>query len=626
MTQHAFQAQVSEVLSLVINSLYSHPEVFLRELLSNASDALDKERFLALTSPSSDGEPLRVRLIPNEAEKTLTIDDNGIGMDEAELVKNLGTIAHSGSKEFLTQLKEKKDVNLIGQFGVGFYSAYLVADRVQVITKKRAQEVALCWESDAKSGFTIEPGERTGRGTSVVLHIKDEHKEVLSPWKIRELVSRYSDYVGYPIELGTEKDGELTFERINQASALWQRRPAEVTDEQYNEFYKHLTHDWEEPLAKKHFRVEGNQEFTGLVFIPKRPPFDMFSPEERHGVRLHVKRVFIMDDCKELLPRWLRFVRGVVDSEDLPLNVSREILQDGKLVRVIKKQVVKQVLDLLEEIATQRPDDYKTLWKNYGAVLKEGLHFDPEYKDRLGKLLRYESSKSEGLITSLTDYVSRMPAEQKAIYYLYGPSLRTVQSSPHLEQLKAHGYEVLYMVDTVDDWAVRALGEFEGKPLRSAMDEKLDLDDKKDDEPKDEQKSALSDALLAHFRDVLKEQVNEVRISDRLTDSPSCLVIPDGGLTPYIERMLRAQQGADIPAQKRILEVNTKHPLIQTLAQLHERDAGSDEVREAIELVYDQALLSEGSPIDDPARVAKRLIRLLQVNTEARLQASPPAA
>jgi len=489
MTEHAFQAQVSEVLSLVINSLYSHPEVFLRELLSNASDALDKERFMALTAPSDDSEPLRIRLIPNEADKTLTIDDNGIGMDEAELIKNLGTIAHSGSREFLAQLKEKKDVALIGQFGVGFYSGYLVADRVEVVSRKRGATQATRWQSDGKSGFTTEPAERASRGTSVILHLKEEHKEFVSPWKVRELVTRYSDYVGYPIELGTKpsaksddaessdevKSGELEFERVNQASALWQRRAAEVTDEQYNEFYKHLTHDWEEPLAKKHFRVEGSQEFTGLLFIPKRPPFDLFSPEERHGVRLHVKRVFIMDDCKELLPRWLRFVRGVIDSEDLPLNVSREILQDSKLVRVIRKQVVKQVLDLLEEVAEKRPEDYATLWKNYGAVLKEGLHFDPEYKERLAKLLRYQSSRVEGT-TSLAEYVKRMPEGQKAIYYLYGPSLRTVAASPHGEALKARGYEVLYMVDTVDDWAVRGLAEFEGKPLTSAMDEKLDLE------------------------------------------------------------------------------------------------------------------------------------------------------
>jgi molecular chaperone HtpG len=651
MTEHAFQAQVSEVLSLVINSLYSHPEVFLRELLSNASDALDKERFLALTTPSEGSDPLRIRLIPNEAEKTLTIEDNGIGMDEAELVKNLGTIAHSGSREFLERMKEKKDVTLIGQFGVGFYSGYLVADRVEVVSRKRGATEAHRWRSDGKSGFSTEPATRDSRGTSVILHMKEEHAEFLKPWRIRELVKRYSDYVGYPIELATPvapkaasdaaeatadatdkdarddaadgaADGALQFERVNQASALWQRRPAEVTEDQYKEFYKHLTHDWEEPLAKKHFRVEGSQEFTGLLFIPKRPPFDMFSPEERHGVRLHVKRVFIMDDCKELLPRWLRFVRGVVDSEDLPLNVSREILQDSKLVRVIKKQVVKQVLDLVEEIATKSPEDYATFWKNYGAVIKEGLHFDPEYKERLAKLLRYESSRGEGN-TSLADYVQRMPEGQNAIYYLYGPSLRTVASSPHGEALKARGYEVLYMVDTVDDWAVRGLSEFEGKPLRSAMDETLDLD-KSESETKDaEGDQSQNEALLARFRDVLKEHVSEVRTSERLTDSPSCLVIPDGGLAPYIERLLRMQQGVDMPTTKRILEINAKHPLIRALAQLEQRSAESEELREAIELVYDQALLSEGSPIDDPARVAKRLTRLLQSSAEARLSSAP---
>jgi molecular chaperone HtpG len=454
----------------------------------------------------------------------------------------------------------------------------------------------------------------------VVLHLKEEHKDLLSSWKIRELVTRYSDYVSYPIELAQEKDGAQTFERINQASALWQRPAKEITDEQYNEFYKHLTHDWEPPLARKHFRVEGAQEFTGLVFIPKRPPFDLFSPEERHGVRLHVKRVFIMDDCKELLPRWLRFVRGVVDSEDLPLNVSREILQDSKLVRIIRKQVVKQVLDLLDEVARDRPEDYKELWKNYGAVLKEGLHFDPEYKDRLSKLLRYASSKLDEQ-TSLADYVSRMPEGQKAIYYLYGPNLRTVQSSPHIESLKARGYEVLYMVDTVDDWAVRGLAEFDGKPLRSAADEKLELDEPKSEEEKakEAEQKPLSDKLLEQFKKVLAEQVSEVRVSDRLTDSPSCLVIPDGGLDPYIERLLRAQQGVQAPSQKRILEINTKHPLISTLAKLHERSAESPDVNEAIELVYDQALLSEGSPIEDPARVAKRLIKLLQASAEASL-------
>jgi molecular chaperone HtpG len=626
MTEHAFQAQVSEVLSLVINSLYSHPEVFLRELLSNASDALDKERFLAITSASDSSEPLRIRITPDEKAGTLTIDDNGIGMDEGELVKNLGTIAHSGSREFLSQLKEKKDMSLIGQFGVGFYSAYLVSDRVEVVTRKRDSQAAFRWQSDGKSGFSTEPAEREGRGTAVILHLKEDQREFLKPYRLRELVKRYSDYVGHPIELAKKEEGAEaeSYERINQASALWQRKPADVTDEQYDEFYKHLTHDFEAPVARKHFRVEGTQEFTGLLFIPKRPPFDMFSSEERHGVRLHVKRVFIMDDCKELLPRWLRFVRGVVDSEDLPLNVSRELLQDSRVVRVIRKQVIKQALDLLDEIAEKRPDDYKALWKNYGAVLKEGVHFDPEYKDRLEKLFRYESSKAEGL-TSLAEYVSRMPEGQSAIYYILGPTRRTVESSPHLESLKARGFEVLYMTDPVDEWAVRALSTFGEKPLRSAMDEKLELGKQEGsaDEQQETKTSEGDNVLLQRFQEVLAEQVSQVRISERLTDSPSCLVVPDGGLGPHIERLLRAQQGGDIPVQKRILEINTKHPLIRALRELHEKGNNGESVSESIELIYDQALLAEGSPIDDPARMAKRLTKLLQSTAEAQLASAP---
>jgi molecular chaperone HtpG len=621
MTEHVFQAQVSEVLSLVINSLYSHPEVFLRELLSNASDALDKERFLAITSPRGDGEALRIRLIPDEDGKTLTIDDNGIGMDEAELVKNLGTIAHSGSKEFVRELKEKKDVNLIGQFGVGFYSGYLVADRVEVLSKKRGSTQAYRWESAGQGSFRTEPAERAGFGTSVVLHLKEDQLDFLKPWRLRELVKRYSDYVAYPIELGKSDAGTLSFERINQASALWQRKPSDVTDEQYEEFYKHLGHDFEGPLLRRHFHVEGTQEFTGLLFVPKRPPFDLFSPEERHGVRLHVKRVFIMDDCKELLPRWLRFVRGVVDSEDLPLNVSREILQDSKLVRAIKKQVVKQLLDGFDELADKRADDYKAFWTNFGAVLKEGVHFDPEYKDRLAKLFRYESSKAEGF-TSLADYVSRMAADQKAIYYLLGPSRKTVENSPHLESLRARGYEVLYMTDTVDEWAVRALGDFDGKPLRSAMDDKLEL--ASDEEKKSEAERPADpslDGLLARMRTVLGERVREVRLSERLTDSPSCLVVPDGGLDPYIERLLRMQQGDAAPVQKRIFEINGKHPLVKALSSREQQQPESAELAESIELLYDQALLSEGSPIDDPARLAKQLTRLMQRSIEAQANA-----
>jgi molecular chaperone HtpG len=611
MTEHVFQAQVSEVLSLVINSLYSNPEIFLRELLSNASDALDKERFLAITAPDS-SEALRIRIIPNEDASTLTIDDNGVGMDEADLKQHLGTIAHSGSREFLKQITDKKDVSLIGQFGVGFYSAYLVADRVEVVSRKRGSSEAFKWASDGKQSFTTEKAERSERGTSVTLHLKEEHKGFLQAHKLRDLVARYSDYIAYPIELASAKEGETTFDRINQASALWKRKPSEISDEQYEEFYKHLTHDWEAPFARRHFHVEGSQEFTGLLFIPKRPPFDMFSPDETHGVRLHVKRVFIMDDAKELVPRFLRFLRGVIDSEDLPLNVSRELLQDSKVVRIIRKQVVKQALDMLDEIAEKRPEDYLTLWKTYGAVIKEGLHFEAENKERIAKLVRFESSKAEGL-TSLVDYRARMPEGQLAIYYLLGPTRRTVESSPHLEALKARGYEVLYLTDPVDQWAIAGLGEFDGKPLRSAMDEKLDLGQKQDgEESKKDQKDEPLDALISRFSSVLGSQVSGVRTSERLTDSPSCLVVPDGGLGPYVERILRMQQGYDLPAQKRIMEINAEHPLIRAMRDLHQKDENSEEVRDYVELLYDQALLSEGSPVEDPARIARHLTRLMQ--------------
>ncbi len=619
MKEHAFQAQVSEVLSLVINSLYSNKEIFLRELLSNASDALDKERFFAIEAPDG-SEPLRIRVTIDESAGTLTLADNGIGMDEAELVKNLGTIAHSGSRELLSQLKEKRDLNLIGQFGVGFYSAYLIASKVEVISRKRMQADAFRWESDAKQSFRVGPAERAERGTSVILHLQEDQREFLAAHRIRSLVSRYSDYIAYPIEVGTKKEGEETsYERVNQASALWQRKPSDITAEQYDEFYTHLTHDFEPALARRHFHIEGTQEFTGLLFVPKRPPFDLFSPEEQHGVRLHVKRVFIMDDCRELLPRWLRFVRGVVDSEDLPLNVSRELLQDSKVVKIIRKQVVKHVLDLLDELAEKQPEDYLSMWKNYGPVLKEGLHFEPEQRERLTKLMRYESSYGTTL-TSLAEVRARMPEGQNAIYYVLGPNRRTVESSPHLESLRARGYEILYMTDPVDQWAVTAMGDIDGKPLRSAMDENLGLDAESD---KDENKSEDAELapLLTCFKDVLTGQVSEVRVSSRLTDSPACLVVPDGGLGPYIERLLRASRADDMPVTRRIMEINANHPLILAMQSLLKRDNQSTEVRAYAELLYDQSLLSEGSPVEDPARIAKHLTRLMQVAAERAVHA-----
>ena len=617
-TTHSFKAEVSQVLHLVVNSLYSHKEVFLRELVSNASDALDKRRFEALTHPEY-GTPseLKIRISADDNAKTLTISDNGIGMTAQELEQNLGTIARSGTREFLNKVQKAREagdqgLQLIGQFGVGFYSAYLVADRVDVVTRHAGEEVAHRWSSDAQESFTIEPATRAEVGTTITLHVKDDQKEFLSESRLRELVRRYSDYVGHPIEVAASaKEGEeAKFERVNQANALWQRSPSEVTEEQYAEFYRHLTHDFEPPLAHRHFKVEGTQLFAGLLFLPKRAPFDLYDPAAKHGIRLHVRRVFVMDDCAELLPNFLRFIRGVVDSEDLPLNVSREILQDSKLVRVIRKQVVNHSLSMIEELAGKDAAVFQKFWTDFGAVIKEGLHFESEHRERIAKIVRYESSTQPGL-TTLGEYVSRMKDGQKAIYYATGSSRELLDSSPHLEALKKRGYEVLFMTDGVDPFAVASLGEFEGKQLVSAMDENLELGE---EELTEEQRAAeteqkkQAEPLVERFKTVLASKVGEVRLSTRLTDSPVCLVVPEGGVAPHIERLMMARQ-MGMPAQKRILELNPAHPLILNLEKRDQTDPGN--VAQWIELLYDQALIAEGSPLENPAGFAQRLTKLL---------------
>jgi molecular chaperone HtpG len=624
---HSFQAEINQLLNLVINSLYSHKEIFLRELVSNASDALDKLRFRSITEPEllgDDAAALEIRLIPDSEKGTLTIEDTGIGMSHDELVKNLGTIAHSGSREFLEMVTQRgqKDVNLIGQFGVGFYSAYLVADRVEVVSRAAGKDQkAWKWTSEAKGNFTVEPAERATRGTSVTLHLKEDQKEFLDEWRLRSLITQYSDYVGHPIKLQVQKTtdvidaktGEKTkttgFETVNKASALWQRPKSELTDEQYQEFYKHLTHDFEPPLTWTHFKTDGHQQFTGLVFIPKHKPFDMDSTQKRRGVRLFVKRVFIMDDCEELLPPWLRFVRGVVDSDDLPLNVSRELLQDSAVVRSIRKHVVKKTLDQLEKLAKDKPEDYLAFWKNFGSILKEGLAADSEQREKLGSLVRYESSRDEGL-TSLADYISRMKEGQQAIYYVYGESRKALEGSPHLEALRKRGYEVLYLTDPVDEWAAQGLREFNGKPLVSALQADLKLQETDEEKQQKEQQAQGLKGLTERIKEVLKDSVREVRVSDRMTDSPVCLVLPEGGSPAFLERLLR-EHGKGMPRAKRILEVNPAHPVIEHLRKLHERDAGSAQVAEWIELLHDQALLTEGSTLEDPNRFAKRMTGLL---------------
>jgi molecular chaperone HtpG len=609
--KYAFQAEVSQVLRLVIHSLYSNKEIFLRELLSNASDALDRRRFLAIERPEllGEGDKPVIRLIPDKDAGTLTIWDNGLGMDEAELKESLGTVAFSGSRRFLDNLKsnpgQQQDLpKLIGQFGVGFYSAYLVSTEVTVTSRKAGSELAFRWQSSGEDGFTIEPASRDSAGTSVTLKLAEEQKEYLDPFRLRELVRRYSDYVPHPIEL-LSGPSETSGETVNHASALWQRSPKDVSNEDYVEFYKHVSRDWEPPLAWKHFHIEGTQMFSGLLFVPKRTPLDLFEPNPTHGVRLHVRRILVMENAEELVPRWLRFVKGVVDSEDLPLNVSRELLQDSRLVKVMRKQVITQTLELLKQVAKDRPDDYQAFFKSFGAVLKEGLHFDPDMKDELLPLLRFESA-ALGKPISLDEYVTAMPAEQKDIYYLMSTQKSAAQS-PHLERARARGYDVLLLTDAVDPFAMESLEEYQDKKFVSVSSADLKLGDESEQKAAE---SAEKPPIIQRSARVLESRVADVKPSSRLTDSPACLVVPEGALPPHLERLMRAS-GRELPKTRRVLELNLEHPLIQKVAELEAREPGSARVADWIELVYDQALLAEGSPPDDPAEFARRLSRVM---------------
>jgi molecular chaperone HtpG len=618
---HSFQAEVSQVLHLVIHSLYSHKEIFLRELVSNASDALDKLRFRALTEPDlyAGETELVIRIRADREHRTLTIEDNGVGMTEEELVRDLGTVARSGSRAFLEQLAQRgqKDARLIGQFGVGFYSAYLVADRVEVVSRAAGPgQVGHRWVSEAKDTFTVAPDERAERGTSITLHLREDQQEFLDEWRLRDLVTRYSDYVSHPIKLlvtkGAGAEAKTEYETVNRASALWQRPRSEITEEQYEEFYRHLAHapEAEKPLARSHFKVEGTQEFAGLLYVPRDKPFEMRFGMKHRGVRLYVKRVLVMEDCEEIVPEWLRFIVGVIDSDDLPLNVSREVLQQSSAVRTIKKQLVKHALDALEALAAERPDDYGAAWRAFGALIKQGVGSDLEYKGRLAKLLRYESTAGDGL-HALADYVKRMKEGQDAIYYVIGESRKAIEGAPHLEGLRKRGYEVLLMTDPIDEWATESLRAFEGKPLVSAMRADLKIEATDDEKKARQVESEALKPLFERIRAVLGDRVTDVRPSDRLTDSPSCLVLASAGPHGYVERLLR-EAGRDVPKSSRILELNPEHPIVRSLQALVARgDAPSARVADWIEVLYDQALVAEGAPIDDPGAFARRITSLL---------------
>ncbi len=569
-----FQAEVKQLLHLMIHSLYSNKEIFLRELVSNASDACDKLRFEAIDQPdllAGDGD-LAIRVSYDKAARTITIADNGIGLSREEAIANLGTIARSGTREFFAQLTgdKQKDAQLIGQFGVGFYSSFIVADKVSVLSRRAGSDEAIRWESDGQGEFSIAPAEKAGRGTDVVLHLRADEDEFLSGWKLREILRRYSDHISLPIQMRKEEwdadKGEQVirdeWETVNQANALWTRSKGDISDEQYREFYKTVSHDFEDPLAWTHNRVEGRSEYTQLLYVPRRAPFDLWDRDARRGVKLYVKRVFIMDDAEQLLPTYLRFVRGVIDSADLPLNVSREILQESRDVRAIREGSAKRILSLLEDLAENRPEDYAAFWGEFGQVLKEGVGEDPSNQERIAKLLRFASTQSgdAAQTVSLADYLGRLKEGQDKIYYVTADSFSAASNSPHLEIFRKKGIEVLLLWDRVDEWMLSHLREFEGKSLVSVAKGGLDLADLADEEEKKKQTEVAESfkPLVERLQAALGEQVKEVRVTLRLVDSPACVVVGQNDLSPHLLRMLKAA-GQEAPEVKPVLEINPEH-------------------------------------------------------------------
>jgi molecular chaperone HtpG len=601
-----FQAETKQVLRLVIHSLYSHKEIFLRELISNASDACEKLRFEALAKPDLlGGDTPTVTLAPDAAAATLSIKDNGIGMSEAEVIDNLGTIARSGTKKFLETLSgdSAQDAQLIGQFGVGFYSAFIVADKVTVLTK-RTDSPAVRWDSDGEGQYQIQADDKADRGTEVILHLREEDKEFLEPSRLRQLVRKYSDHLSIPIVL---KGGE-TEETVNQAKAFWTRPKAELSDEDYQAFYKHITHDSEGARIWAHNKVEGNIEYTSLLYLPKRAPFDLFEREQKGGIQLYVKRVFIMDKAAELLPPYLRFMRGLVDTADLPLNVSRELLQNNRTVEKIKSALVKRSLDLLEDLAANKPEEYAEFWKTFGVVLKEGIIEDPGQKERIAKLLRFHSTAVQGDVPEVTleKYVSRMKAEQKSIYYLTADTLAAARNSPHLEGFRAKDMEVLLLTDRIDEWVASHLHEFEGKPLANVASSAADVASAIETPEKAAAESAFKDTTERLVK-VLSGKIAGAQISARLTDSPAVLVAGEFGMSLRMGRILK-QAGQNNPfATLPNLELNPKHPLIERLRDTGEETAFAD----LAHVLYDQAMLAEGGELDDPATFVRRVNRLL---------------
>jgi molecular chaperone HtpG len=628
---HAFQAEVSEVLSLVIHSLYSNREIFLRELISNASDALDKLRFEALTDETllGEDESLGIVLDSDREQRTLTIADNGIGMTRDELVDNLGTIASSGTRRFLEALREQgaeSAPDLIGQFGVGFYSSFMVAGEVEVSTRRAGEEAGFRWTSRGE-GYELEQADDLGRGTVVKLKLREgeDFDAFLDEWRLREIVTRYSDFVEYPIQMEVERtnpklddegepiEGETETTReadtLNSRKPLWARPKDEISDDEHAEFYRHLSHDWNPPLKHVHFKAEGALEYTALLYLPKERPLDLFDPASKASrVSLYVRRVQIMRDCEDLLPNWLRFVRGVVESNDLPLNVSREGLQDNPRVKQIRTRLVKKVVEAMSGMLADERETYEGFWRAFGIVLKEGIYYGEDEDQRISSLCLFESTQGEGL-TTLAEYVSRMPEGQEAIYVITGATRKVVEASPHLEALRAKGFEVLLLLDPVDEWMMQRLTEWDGKPLRQADRGEVNLEDDEAKSEREERQEEMKD-LLAALGQALEADVKEVRFSGRLKDSAAVLVSDEHAMSAQLEQMLR-RSGQEVPKQKRVLELNPSHPLVEGLRKLHEVDPKSPRVGEFAELLHGQAQIAEGATLEDPARFTKLLTELM---------------
>jgi len=619
----SFQAEVAQLLKLVTHSLYSNPEIFLRELISNASDACDKLRFEALNDASlyeNDSE-LKVKVSFDKAANTLTITDNGIGLSQQEAIDNLGTIAKSGTRDFMAKLSgdQKNDAQLIGQFGVGFYSGFIVADRITVESRRAGLPVGqgVRWVSDGTGEFEVSDIERAERGTSIILHLKEDSLDYLNAWKLKGVINKYSDHISLPILMQKEewKDGENDqpgemvttgeWETVNQAAALWTRPKKDITQEQYDEFYRQLSYDSEAPLATTHNRVEGSTEYTQLLFIPAKAPMDMFNRDKAAGVKLYVKRVFIMDDAQALMPTYLRFVKGVVDSSDLPLNVSRELLQESRAVKAIREGCTKRVLGMIEDLATNDAEKFKTFYTEFGAVLKEGLGEDFANRERLAKLLRFASSTTDTVSVGFADYKARMKEGQEAIYYITADTLAAAKNSPQLEIFRKKGIEVLLMADRVDEWALNYLRDFDGTPLQSVAKGAVDLGKLQDEDEKKAAEEAQTQfkPILDKLKDALKDKAKDVRASTRLVDSPACLVVQDGDMSTQLARMLK-QAGQSVPEVKPILEVNAQHPLVKKLESGEHFD-------DLAHILFDQALLAEGGMPNDPAAYVRRVNALL---------------